>query len=116
MQQNVIFNLPGTLIQVLIVDLHLTQPILAPVIGEVTIDLVDQYGRKWFACKSCEQQSPIVQVRAITVIAHTLVIILNNLYKGTHDLRKANDTDEHIANTDQDLIDRYGIVITVAYS
>lgn len=80
----------------------------------MTINLVDEHGGKWFAREPRQQQRPVVQVRAVTVVAHSLVVVLDDLNERTHNLREANNTDKHIANTDQNLVDRNGVVVAVA--
>jgi hypothetical protein len=115
-EKDVVLDLFGTLVHVLVVNLHLIQSILAPVVREMTVNLVDEHGREWFTRESGKKEGPIVEIGAVTVIAHSLVVVLNNLNERTHDLRETNDTNEHVADTDQDLVYRNRVVVTITNS
>lgn len=100
-KQDVVLNLLWTLAQVLIIYLHGVQSVLCPEVREVAIDLVDENWRKRLARESSQEQRPVVEVRSIAVITHTLVIILDDLYEGSHDLRETNNSNKHVANSDK---------------
>lgn len=47
-----------------------------------------------------KKSHPAVQVRAFVITTHTLVIGLDNLDEGSHDLREENDTNKHENDSD----------------
>ena len=62
MEKDVVLDLFGTLVHVLVVDLHLIQSILAPVVREMAVNLVDEHGRERFTGESCQKEGPIVKI------------------------------------------------------
>lgn len=116
MQQNVILYLFWTLAQIFVVNFHWVQSILIPEKWKVTINLIDKSWWKWLCCESCKKKSPVVKVRSITFIAHSLIIVLDNLDERTHDLWEANNTNKHVCNSDKDFIYGNWEIVTIANS
>jgi len=108
-----VLYLPRTLTQIFVIYWHRTQPIFLPKEREMTVYLINQNWRKWFAGKSCKQKSPVVKIRSITLIVRSLVVVLNNLNEGTHDLWEANDTNQHVEDSNDDLVNWNWEVVTI---
>lgn len=97
--------LPGTLVEVLIVFVHSEEAVLCPVVGEVVVYLADELLVERSVRKSGEQGHPVVELGALVLIAHSLVVILDDFDERAHDLRKEHDTEENEDDSHEHLAD-----------
>ena len=113
--KDVPLNLSWTLVQVLILFVHSKEAVLRPVVGEVIVDLANEFLVERPVGESCEQGHPVVEFGALVLVAHSLVVILDDFDERTHDLRKEDDSEEDEDDTDEHLSDRYREIVTVSY-
>jgi len=94
------------LVQEFIVPLDVPESVTAPEEGEVPVNLVDQRcpKRLVLVCKSCQSHDPVVQIGALIVVAHPLVVVLNNLLERVHDVGEETDSTQHEEYSDNLLV------------
>lgn len=94
------------LIQELVVLLNVSQSIARPEERKVSVDLVDQLGlqRLVLVCKSSQSHDPVVKVRTLIVVTHSLVVVLDDLLEGIHDVREETDSSQHEEYGDYQLV------------
>ena len=105
------------LVKELVVLLDVSQSIARPEEREVSVDLVDQLGLQWLVLvrKSSQSHDPVVQVRTLIVVTHSLVIVLDDLLEGVHDVREETYSSQHEEYGDDQLVGRNRVVVTVAH-
>ena len=105
------------LVEELVVLLDVSQSIAGPEERKVSVDLVDQLGLQWLVLfrKSSQSHDPVVQVRTLIVVAHSLVVVLDDLLEGVHDVREETDSSQHEEYGDYQLVCRNWVVVTVAH-